>query len=1315
MNVDMDSIVISIESTTERASNAIDSLISKLNELQTALSNVGKSSKSFSKIKDSIPKVSSKTPSVSNKSNAKEQLDSLKPDLKGFDVVSVFSSQDTKGVTTEITKYKNKLGDVVTVQKKMKDGMDDYYRVTKKTTTDGVSAFDKFKNSVAGTVAKITAVVATAKNLAKNFSELVETSAEYTEAVNLFYTEMGDKAQEAEKFVKRFSDALYLDQADVMNYMGSFNSLVSGLGVGADNSYKMSKNLTQLAYDLASYKNLSVESAFDKLQSGIAGQIKGLRQVGVALSQNTLQELANELGIQQRVQTMDEASKAQLRYIQIMRSSTNWQGDLGKTMMSTENILRSARQQWTLMVRALGDVAAVIARVVMPYFIALTQIVKEAAVALARFFGLDIDFSDRFKDGGKSASVGLGKIEDGIGGVGSAAKKAKKDINSMLAPFDDLNVVQTKIENAGAGAGGGTGGGASLGDLPLPEYDALSKLTSEWSDKIANARKKIEALIPVAKKLLIALGAIWAIGKIAKFIRNLQTLGSVFKLLKTPTGTFGNLLKILGTRFMDGYKYAQALGGKGLGAILSGTRNLLGPLGKLGVTIGGTIASFATGYTEMKKYAKGNEDLGKALAITTGVTVAFGAAAFALVGWPAALIVGIGGLTGALAGYAQGLQEVKIHNEVFNGQGVKIRDLSDNLASTFENTSNKISKYSDTLKGLSDEYISAQSDVDSTRKSIDDFTASLDLQDGKVSSSQLGELKSKYQLLKEETNLAQKASNDYYIALIKANGEAIGSSNERTSIEIANYKKVASVAQGYVDEYIKKEEELNLKYYSGKMSAEDYRTAIENLKLEYGYAKSTTMDTAKAIDVFNNELKEIDYSSIEDTDNAIKTAKTSMDEQIKTLKEYQNNVVTANEKANKGYNEQIKNLEYAKKYGTEWTKGQEEHLQSLYRLVSENDTKTQQAVGNADVAIRNIQGSYKGYIEGIYADLVSKGADSSSEFNGTIKTIKSDIESLNTVNASGAGKSIKDTLIQGVIKNKPEMISKVSQALSAVGSDGGDALDSALRKQIDNNMPNLSKGIKDKFTPLGKASIDGMKKGVEDNKKSISSTGENIGKNLEDGTRKKLGINSPSKVYETLGKYVIDGFVKGLNDDKPKLLNAMNDILKQLNETSNKALKNIKFEINVNTFQSSLNKLLGKLQTFSNKFRSGVNSLLSTFTTSMNGIKVGSDNKIYYTKMPNISIPRFDGGGYPERASLFWANENGIPEMVGQIGNRTAVANNDQITTSITNALITALSGMNFGSQGTTVVNIGNKKVYEGMGEYLDGESERYGTAYVNI
>ena len=117
----------------------------------------------------------------------------------------------------------------------------------------------------------------------------------------------------------------------------------------------------------------------------------------------------------------------------------------------------------------------------------------------------------------------------------------------------------------------------------------------------------------------------------------------------------------------------------------------------------------------------------------------------------------------------------------------------------------------------------------------------------------------------------------------------------------------------------------------------------------------------------------------------------------------------------------------------------------------------------------------------------------------------------------------------------------------------------------------------------------------------------------------------------------------------------------------------------------------------------------------MNGIKVTSDNKITYTKMPNISIPRFDEGGYPDNASLYWMNENGIPEMLGNVGNKTAVVNNDQIITAMTNAMVSALSGMNFGGKGMTVVNIGNKKVYEGMGEYLDSESERYGTSYIEL
>ena len=46
-------------------------------------------------------------------------------------------------------------------------------------------------------------------------------------------------------------------------------------------------------------------------------------------------------------------------------------------------------------------------------------------------------------------------------------------------------------------------------------------------------------------------------------------------------------------------------------------------------------------------------------------------------------------------------------------------------------------------------------------------------------------------------------------------------------------------------------------------------------------------------------------------------------------------------------------------------------------------------------------------------------------------------------------------------------------------------------------------------------------------------------------------------------------------------------------------------------------------------------------------------------------IPRFEDGGFPDRGSLFIANEAG-PEMVGRIGRRPAVANSDQIVDGIT-------------------------------------------------
>ena len=54
------------------------------------------------------------------------------------------------------------------------------------------------------------------------------------------------------------------------------------------------------------------------------------------------------------------------------------------------------------------------------------------------------------------------------------------------------------------------------------------------------------------------------------------------------------------------------------------------------------------------------------------------------------------------------------------------------------------------------------------------------------------------------------------------------------------------------------------------------------------------------------------------------------------------------------------------------------------------------------------------------------------------------------------------------------------------------------------------------------------------------------------------------------------------------------------------------------------------------------------------------------TKVLNLpgwpSLKFFANGGYPRTADLFWANENGVPELVGTMGGRTAVASGTEIT-----------------------------------------------------
>ena len=261
----------------------------------------------------------------------------------------------------------------------------------------------------------------------------------------------------------------------------------------------MSQNLTQLGYDLSSYANIPIEEAMLKLQSGISGELEPLRRLGYDLSQAKLQQTALNLGIKESVANMTQAEKAELRYYAIMTQVTTAQGDMARTLEAPANQLRILQAQLTQAARAIGNIFIPALNAILPYAIAVVQVIREIANALANLAGFkltEVDYS-----GVNSAAVGAGSLADNLDDAAGAAKKLKQ----YTAGFDELNVF---APNTGSGSGAGAGGAGGFG-FDLPTYDFLGDAVQT---RIGEIKKMIEdtlaEITTIVSGFMLAVGAI---------------------------------------------------------------------------------------------------------------------------------------------------------------------------------------------------------------------------------------------------------------------------------------------------------------------------------------------------------------------------------------------------------------------------------------------------------------------------------------------------------------------------------------------------------------------------------------------------------------------------------------------------------------------------------------------------------------------------------------------------------------------------------------------------------------------------------------
>lgn len=326
-----------------------------------------------------------------------------------------------------------------------------------------------------------------------NFGKSMFTlGSDVTEVENVVDVAFGGMAQSAYDFASTAQEQFGLSELMALRYSGTMMSVLNASGVAQRDAAEMSTTLTGLAGDLASFYNISQDNAWEKIMSGMAGEIEPLRRLGINMSIANLQSYALSQGITKSWQSMTQAEQVMLRYNYLMQASAQQQGDFARTSMTWANQVRLLQLNIQQLAATIGQglIAAVL-----PAVTALNKlfaVLQKAAIAVRNFFyvltgykgggssGIVTDISTAMDDIADSSGAATGGISD----AADAAEDLKDQLT--LLPFDQIQ----KLSDASVGdtgSGGAGGSGAGIGDSISGIDDALSDLGGKKPEKYVNA------------------------------------------------------------------------------------------------------------------------------------------------------------------------------------------------------------------------------------------------------------------------------------------------------------------------------------------------------------------------------------------------------------------------------------------------------------------------------------------------------------------------------------------------------------------------------------------------------------------------------------------------------------------------------------------------------------------------------------------------------------------------------------------------------------------------------------------------------------
>lgn len=1170
------------------------------------------------------------------------------------------------------------------------------------------------------------------KQAFRGLGNVITGAMDFTETENYFSRAMGNMYDKAMMFQNKLTDMYGMSMNTMMNAQATYKNMIGSLGGLSDKiAYDISETVTKMTLDFSSLYNVDFDKTVQKMQSALSKQVRPIRSVsGFDITQNVLGATAQNLGISRSISQMNELEKRLLIIITLANQMRNSgaMNDFARTIEQPSNQLRILQEQIAEVGRWIGSVFYGVIGSVLPYINGFVMAIKELIKTFALFVGYKLpNSSGETETILDSLGASTNDVNNGLGNVGKNTDrniKKAKEWKNVLMSFDVADVIPDQSSsdtssNGGSGGGGGTGG-MSVDPKILDALKNYNYLFDDIHMKAQDIRDELLKWAKIAQKAITdqifkPMRNSWntygasTIKNFKKGFEDLKQIGSgvfdvvsvkwkpffqsasnlFFSLMDTGSLVFSTITSIAkdvwktgGKVFLEGVfdlttavlDLAKAINNDFVKPCVKLFKNTLGVV--LSKTLGiilNLIGKFMTCLSKMIKLFSRN---------STGVRL-LSTSLSALWG-----VFKIGKITAMWRGFESTASSLDKFMIILAGSS----KTGNKFVSFIENSRIKTNFFKTTLKygikSISDFFYKLKNTVSATRLYKVGISTSTTVTTGMTTAQTLAAkatviLRNALNFLANHPLVAVGIAIGTVVTALgifastqRNSGKAIEDCSQKIQDQYNDIKDLTTATNDAIenakDHIYETEAEITL--------FEKYRKALKNITDEKGYVKN--VEKARSL---IGSINEILPNTFKLTDDGRVIQKKTNDEINKAIA--------------------LKKKE-----------AKAEAYKEAYIEALKNELKTRQKLNEAEDKLTDLKDK-KNKVQNQMADHLAKTGTESEKLRKKYEDLSDQIEEQNSL-VNGANKEWE---------KQKKSVSFVEEELSNLNDK---------TKETNSSLKKLSSSTKEAFDNIGengKKEINKVISSLKDYDKKMSSSSKNSKKlsdselkNLKSGRQKKIieygklvrdykltydqiiekaeasGVKLTEKEKGTIkaitevykegskdtGDKFVDGLMKEISSGNYKTYNSSKSLAKQIQKAfkDNPAKASVVIESMVGQAKKRLSeaeKKMGKLKanaeikTQQKNLDSIRKKLKNTFTMQFKARLEKKINKFFPGLGTGIislmKIAGYAEGGFPDIGQMFIARENGIPELVGRMGSKNAVANNAQIENGIYKAVMNAI------------------------------------------